>query len=104
MLNDHVTLDDVVQNLLEFMKQNDDPETEEYANLVDQLAKLYKMKEIESNCQMKAREFDSRKFGMSPDVLATVAANIFGIVAIIAHERVNVITTKALGFVMRAAR
>jgi hypothetical protein len=90
---------------------NDDPSSGEYAAMVDQLAKLYKMKEIEQNCLIKTiealtkqKEIGSRKFGMSPDVLAAVAANVFGIIAIIAHERVNVITTKALGFVMRAAR
>ncbi len=38
---------------------------------------------------------------VSKDTLATVGANILGIFMIIKHESVNVITSKALSFVMR---
>jgi hypothetical protein len=41
------------------------------------------------------------KKGISPDTALLVAANILGIILIISHEKVNVITSKALGFVMR---
>lgn len=39
---------------------------------------------------------------VSRETLITVGANILGILLIIKHEDVNVITSKALGFVIRA--
>ena len=44
---------------------------------------------------------EKSKKGISPDTALIVAANLLGIMLIISHERVNVITSKALGFVMR---
>lgn len=38
---------------------------------------------------------------ISRETLLTVSANILGILLIIKHEEVNVITSKALGFVIR---
>jgi len=38
---------------------------------------------------------------VSKDTLLTVGANLFGIILIIKHENVNVITSKALSFLMR---
>lgn len=38
---------------------------------------------------------------LSRDTLATIGANLFGILLILKHEDVNVITSKALGFIMR---
>lgn len=63
--------------------------TEEYAKMVDQLSKLYLLKEIDS------------KKRVSPDTMATVAANLIGIILIVGHERVHVVTSKALNFVMK---
>lgn len=68
------------------------PESEEYANMVDQLVKLYAQKE----------KIPSRR--ISPDTLLTVSANLLGIVVIVGHERANVITSKALGFLGKTAR
>lgn len=68
------------------------PESPEYAAMADQLVKLYaQKKEIPSN-------------RLSNDTLAAIAANLLGIVVIVGHERANVITSKALGFVTKAAR
>ena len=39
--------------------------------------------------------------GMTPDVAATVAANLTGILLILHHERMDIIATKALQFVMK---
>ena len=41
------------------------------------------------------------KKGVSADTVAIIAANLLGIVLILSHEKLNVISTKALGFVMR---
>lgn len=38
---------------------------------------------------------------MSKETLVTVGANLLGIILIIKHENVNVITSKALSFVIR---
>lgn len=64
-------------------------ETEEYARMVDQLAKLHAMKTADSRPRV------------SPDTLATIAANLTGILIIVSHERAHIITTKALGFVKK---
>lgn len=65
-------------------------DTKEYAAMADQLVKLMKLKkEVEP----------SRR--VSPDVLATIVANLAGIAMIIGYERANVITSKAIGFVAK---
>lgn len=64
-------------------------ETEEYARKVDQIAKLMKLKE--QNAPKR----------VSPDTLAIVAGNLAGIVLILGYERAHVVTSKALGFVMK---
>jgi hypothetical protein len=69
-----------------------DKNTPEYASMVDQLTKLYALKESNS------------KRRVSPDTLAIVAGNIIGILMIVGHERANVVTSKALSFVMKATR
>lgn len=61
----------------------------EYPAMVDQLVKLYELR----NANAPKR--------MSADVKATIAANLAGIFLIIAHERTGVITTKALGFIQK---
>jgi hypothetical protein len=66
-------------------------DTKDYSNMTDQLVKLMKLKK-ELTSSMK----------VSPDTLAIIAANLVGIVLIIGHERVNVIASKALSFVMKA--
>ena len=59
--------------------------TKEYASTVDQLTKLYALKE--TPCRL------------SPDTLATIAANLLGIALIVGYERANVMTSKATGFI-----
>jgi hypothetical protein len=65
-------------------------DTEEYAKMVDQIAKLTKLKEQTSNKRV------------SPDTLAIVAGNLAGIVMILAYERAHVVTSKAIGFVLKS--
>lgn len=44
---------------------------------------------------------DKKPSKVSHDTLATIGANLLGIVLIIKHENVNVITSKALSFIPR---
>jgi hypothetical protein len=66
----------------------DDPE--EYAKWLANVERLYRLLD---------KKEQSRS--VSKDTLATVGANLLGIFMILKHERVNVITSKALNFVIR---
>jgi hypothetical protein len=66
------------------------PESKEYAQTVEQLAVLHKLWLSERKQPL-----------FSPDALLAAATNLFGIGLIMSHERLNVITTKALGFVTK---
>lgn len=67
-----------------------DPISEEYTKIVDMIDSLYKMKpEPPSN-------------SVSKDGLVAVGGNLVGIGLILGYERLNVITSKALGFVGKA--
>lgn len=63
-------------------------ESEDYDKALITLERLHQL-----------RNKGSRK--ISPDTLAMVAGNLLGIALIINHERAEVITTKALGFVLK---
>jgi hypothetical protein len=88
-------------------RKNEDPELQKlidniYTNMdestgsatferqVDQLVKLYALKDNQS------------KKNVSSDALVTAGSSLLGILLIIGHERVNVVTSKALGFVRKA--
>jgi hypothetical protein len=64
----------------------------EYAAIADQLTKLYAL--TESNSKRR----------ISPDTLVIVAGNLAGILLIVGHEQAHVVTSKALNFVLKAAR
>lgn len=78
-------LDDAIASVLSDL-DGFTSETEEYAASVDRLVKLYAIRE--ANQPKK----------ISPDTLVIVAANLLGIMIIVNHERMNVITSKALAF------
>ena len=67
-----------------------DPSDEEYEKAIDQLVKLHKLMESESSHRR-----------ISYDKLVDVALSALGIMAVINHERINVITTKALDVVRK---
>ncbi len=69
---------------------NEDPGSTEYKNKVDQLVKLYALKE------------DNSKRRVSADTLAIVFGNLAGIAIIVGHERAHVVTSKAIGFILKA--
>lgn len=64
-------------------------EDDEYAKMMNQLEKLYKLKELDKPKQV------------SPDTLLIVSANIIGIILIVGHERANVVTSKAVNFLLK---
>jgi hypothetical protein len=83
-----VKLNEEIQAALDALEGHDKT-SEEYGAIVDRISKLHKL---------KAEERPKR---ISPDTALVVGANVFGILAIIQHERFHVISTKALGFVMK---
>jgi hypothetical protein len=63
--------------------------SEEYAKNLDGIVKLHKMREEEKSP------------GVSPDTIVLVAANLLGILLIIRHEHVNVITSRAMSTLIK---
>lgn len=64
-------------------------ETEEYADMLKKLERLYKLKEQDTPQRV------------SPDTALTVAANLLGIFMILGYERTSIVTSKALSFVLK---
>lgn len=60
-----------------------------YGEILERVAKLHKMKEEE------------KPESISKETVLRVAANLLGILMIIHHERVNIVTSKALPFVQK---
>ena len=63
--------------------------SEEYAQILDQVGKLHKIK------------LDEQPDRVSMDTLAVIGANLLGIMLIIRHEHVNVITSRAMNLVIK---
>jgi hypothetical protein len=128
-------LDSLIEEIIEQLAGHD-AASEEYAKMADQLTKLYKLKQIETELKLKTNDQDikdrelystisikenelgdkrllmdveieskqdeiARRKRVSPETLALIAANLTGIVIVVGYERVNIIATKALGFVSR---
>ena len=66
-----------------------DAESKEYAKCVKQLSTLYSLRPKKEALRV------------SPDTLVIVAGNLIGIGIIVAYESRNVVTSKALNFVMK---
>lgn len=82
------TLNDVIDDLLAQM-HGQGADTPEYARMVEQLDKIYKLKEVDS------------KSHVSRDTWAIIGANLVGIVMIVGHERAHVVTSKAMSFLLK---
>lgn len=82
------TLDEAIENLLVQMSQYDGF-CEEYVIMVDQLTKLYAIKE-------------SKNDRVKLDTLITVGGNLAGILLIVNYEQANVLTSKAIGLLSRS--
>lgn len=81
-------LDQEIISALETL-ENQEATSDEYGVVVDRIAKLHKLKSEE---RLKLP---------SMDTVLVVGANVFGILWITRYEREHVISSKALGFVMR---
>jgi len=84
-------LDEVIDAALTQMLSID-PTTEEYSKAADQVTKLYKLREATTPKRVGA------------DTLAVVLGNLAGIGMILSYEHVHVVTSKALGFVLRPSK
>ena len=85
-------LDAEINALLDKLKEETEKDSEEYAKLLERLAKLHKLKTEER----------PRPKQISPDTVLVVAANIFGILWLARFERENVIKApNAMKFVMK---
>lgn len=82
------TLDTTIDYVLDQMHEHN-AYSAEFCTMVENLNQLHKM---------KMNEKSSRP---SPDAVLTVVGNLTGIFAILGFEKVNVITSKALGFVKK---
>lgn len=81
-------LNDAIDTVLQSMA-SEEPNTEKYAQMADQLVKLYEIKN------------ENRSRRVSPDTLAGIVANLFGIGIIVGYEQKHIITSKALGFIRK---
>lgn len=84
----HTKLDEEILAALDQLDQHQ-KESEAYGVVVDRITKLHKLKSEE------------RLSLPSTDTALVVAANIFGILWLTRFEREHVISSKALGFVMK---
>jgi hypothetical protein len=117
-------LSNVIDSLLASMAGIEE-HTDEYAKMVTQLDKLYKLRQIdidydlkcielrqknsdslrdkelkEAELEIKVRELD-KPDKLSKDTLAIIGGNLAGILLVIGYERAHVVTTKALSFLMK---
>lgn len=65
--------------------------SDEYAHIIKQIEKLY---------ALKAPKKDQK--AVDPNTLLTVMGNLAGIGLILNYERLHVVTSKALGFVLKS--
>lgn len=82
---------DVVIDMVAKKLKDDNLSEEELQLYIKQLDKLYKMK-----------SYNKTEPIVKLDTLIVVAGNIAGIVLILGFERAHVVTSKALGFVLKA--
>lgn len=84
------SLQDQINAVLSRMKSFD-AEDAEYEKLLAQLERLYKL-----------QNHNPSGFRPSADAVLTVAGSVIGILLIINHEKLNVISSKAMSFIVKA--
>lgn len=72
--------------------QAEDPDTDKYAKMADNLTKLYKLREFDKN---------DEQYRPSADTLTIVLGNLSAVLIIVAYEQKHVITTKATSFLQK---
>lgn len=85
---DESKLEQEIDSILERMKDME-LQSDDYEVAVERLSALYRIQR------------DIPKWNVSPDTVAMVAGNLFGILLILKYEDMNIITSKALGFVLK---
>lgn len=71
--------------------QQIDPHSDEYHDRLESIERLSKLRDESRKSQRQ----------VSPDTVLVVSGNLLGIVLILMHEKLHVISTKALNFVIR---
>lgn len=87
--NDNTTTQELIDTAKSqlFTHEADSPE---YDSILNQIERLHKL-------LLKDKEAS-----ISPDAMLTVGANLLGILLILNHERLHVVTSKAMSFVIKA--
>jgi hypothetical protein len=83
-------LEKEIDSVLEYIESMT-PGSDEYSKIVVNLEKLYKAREGLKSGQRR----------ISPDTVAIIVGNLLGIALILGYEKADIITTKALGFVLK---
>jgi hypothetical protein len=86
--DDKPTLETAIDDVLSEMRLKE-PDEESYSKMADQLVKLYELKKYDISKKISAETW------------ATIGAHLGGILLIVGHERANVVTSKAIGFVTK---
>lgn len=82
-------LDEAIARLM-IVLSTKDPESEEYSKLLESIERLYALKK------------DYLPTRVSADAVFAVVGNLLGIAVIVGYEQKHVITSKALGFIMKS--
>lgn len=85
---DQLKLNQEIERVLDELK-TEKPNTSTYTAASANLEKLYKMKSADKQNNLKA------------DTVVTVVANLLGIGMILGYERAHVLTSKALGLIIK---
>ena len=88
---ENAALNEVIRELCLRM-EDEDVETKDYLRMMDQMIKLSQLKD------------SSSPKPISRDTLILVAGNLAGIVLILTYENTRVITSKAVGFILKSVR
>lgn len=83
-------LEIVTTSAIEALKDHQ-PDSDEYGVILSRVETLHDMN--------RTAKSDSQ---VSPETKATIAANLIGIAMILNFERANIVTSKAVGFILRA--
>jgi hypothetical protein len=102
-------IDSVIDEAIESLA-GQKPGTEGYDKILDHLEKLYRAKRDDRDLYStmtenverlyKAKSYEKTR-GVSPDTIITVVGSLLGIILILGYEKAGVITSKALGFVLK---
>ena len=82
------TLQELI-DLVQTQMLTEGADSDKFREMNDELERLYAMKKANKSSRV------------SPDALVAVAGNLLGIGLILQHERLHVVTSKALSFVMK---